>query len=72
MSIKEEISREKLIQVANTALRTKVNQSLADKLTEVCVDAVLSIQQNGKPLDLHMVEIMEMKVSDHLFTSESL
>ncbi|KAB7504215.1 T-complex protein 1 subunit zeta [Armadillidium nasatum] len=61
MSIKEEISREKLIQVANTALRTKVNQSLADKLTEVCVDAVLSIQQIGKPMDLHMVEIMEMK-----------
>ncbi len=32
---------------------------MADQLTEICVDAMLSIDQ--KALDLHMVEIMEMQ-----------
>lgn len=34
---------------------------MADMLTEICVDAVLAIQKDDKtPLDLHMVELMEM------------
>lgn len=61
--LKEEMTRERLCQVARTALRTKVHSELADKLTEVCVDAVLAIREEGKPLDLHMVEIMDMQVS---------
>lgn len=61
--ISEEMTRERLCQVARTALRTKVHSDLADKLTEVCVDAVLAIKEEGKPLDLHMVEIMDMQVS---------
>lgn len=32
---------------------------IADQLTDICVDAMLSIEQ--KNLDLHMVEIMEMQ-----------
>lgn len=60
--LSEEITRERLCQVASTALRTKVHSDLADKLTEVCVDAVLAIKEEGKPLDLHMVEIMDMQV----------
>uniref|UniRef100_U5EX39 Putative chaperonin n=1 Tax=Corethrella appendiculata TaxID=1370023 RepID=U5EX39_9DIPT len=56
-----EINRENLLQVAQTALRTKVHPTLADLLTEVCVDAVLSIRQEGKSVDLHMVELMEMQ-----------
>jgi T-complex protein 1 subunit zeta len=53
--------REVLLQIARTSLRTKVHQQLADLLTEACVDAVLTIKEEGKPVDLHMVEIMEMQ-----------
>lgn len=62
VKVSEEMTRERLCQVARTALRTKVHSDLADKLTEVCVDAVLAIKEEGKPLDLHMVEIMDMQV----------
>merc|ERR1712100_357175 len=60
---KKEITpdRELLISVARTALRTKVNQELADILTEVVVDAVLLVKREGTPLDLHMVEVQTMK-----------
>merc|ERR1719183_2603659 len=30
-------------------------------MAEVCVDAILCIKKEGKPLDLHMVEIMHIK-----------
>ena len=49
-----------LMSVARTSLRTKVSQKLADLLTEVVVDAVLSIKKEGQPIDLYMVEVMEM------------
>nr|QBH73714.1 chaperonin [Thermobia domestica] len=55
------INRENLINVARTSLRTKVHHKLADLLTEVCVDAILAIHQEGKPIDLYMIEIMEMQ-----------
>lgn len=61
MKITKEIDREMLINVARTSLRTKVHTELADHLTEVCVDAVLAIQQSNTPIDLHMVEIVEMQ-----------
>lgn len=56
-----EIERKNLLDVARTSLRTKVHPSLADVLTDICVDAVLAIRQEGKPVDLHMVELMEMQ-----------
>ena len=46
--------------VARTSLRTKVHQELADCLTEVVVDAVLSIERPNEQIDLFMVEIMKM------------
>uniref|UniRef100_A0A8D8UTP5 T-complex protein 1 subunit zeta n=1 Tax=Cacopsylla melanoneura TaxID=428564 RepID=A0A8D8UTP5_9HEMI len=54
-------SREILLDVTRTSLRTKVDKELADLLSDVCVDAILSIHKSGKELDLHMVELMEMK-----------
>lgn len=39
----------------------QVHPSLADVLTAACVDAVLAIRAGDKPVDLHMVEIMEMQ-----------
>lgn len=42
---------------------------MADLLTEVCVEAVLAIRQPDKPIDLHMVEIMEMQHKTETDTS---
>jgi T-complex protein 1 subunit zeta len=52
--------REILLQVAQSSLKTKLTDELADHLTEVVVDAVLAIHEEGKPIDLFMVETMEM------------
>lgn len=52
--------RELLCSVARTSLRTKLDQRLADQLTEIITDAVLTIAEPGKPIDLHMIEIMHM------------
>ncbi|KAI4455314.1 chaperonin [Holotrichia oblita] len=56
-----EINKENLTDIAKTSLKTKVHPNLADVLTDICVDAVLAIKQENKPVDLHMVEIMEMQ-----------
>ncbi|XP_026480776.1 T-complex protein 1 subunit zeta-like [Ctenocephalides felis] len=61
MKVPIEITKEKLMDIARTSLRTKVHPEIADVLTEVCVDAVLAIRVEDKPIDLHMVEIMEMQ-----------
>ena len=47
--------REMLRCVARTSLRTKVHHQLADQLTDIVVDAVLTIKQDDEPLDLFMV-----------------
>lgn len=57
----KEVSRSTLLSVANTSLRTKVHHKLSDHLANICVDAVLSIRQTDKPIDLFMVEIQEMQ-----------
>lgn len=57
-----EINRKNLQEIARTALRTKLNNQLADLLTDVCVDAILQIKtEDNKAVDLHMVELMEMQ-----------
>lgn len=61
IKINIEPTRENLLNVARTALLTKVHKQLAELLTEVCVDAVLAIRQEGKEIDLHMIELMEMQ-----------
>jgi len=57
----KQFDREFLIQVARTSLRTKLHAEMADHLTEICTDAVMSIHEEGKPIDLHMVEIQTMR-----------
>ena len=62
LKIPVEINRKNLQGIARTALRTKLNNQLADLLTDVCVDAILTIKKDDdKAVDLHMVEIMEMQ-----------
>ncbi|XP_074969471.1 T-complex protein 1 subunit zeta [Phalacrocorax aristotelis] len=61
VKVTKEMDRETLIDVARTSLRTKVHTELADILTEAVVDSVLTVRKPDEPIDLHMVEIMEMK-----------
>ena len=58
--IQRPMERDILVNIAQTSLRTKVRQELADSLTEAVVDAVLCIHTKDQPIDLHMVEIMKM------------
>jgi len=55
------LDREMLTQIAATSLRTKLHREMADHLTQICTDAVLSIYEEDVPIDLHMVEIMTMR-----------
>jgi len=55
------INRDRLVDVARTSLATKVHQKLADQLTDVVVDAILAVKREEEPINLHMVEIMEMQ-----------
>ncbi|KAM5215812.1 T-complex protein 1 subunit zeta-2 isoform 5-T6 [Hipposideros larvatus] len=61
IKIKKEMKREILLDVARTSLQTKVHAKLADVLTEAVVDSVLAIRRPGYPIDLFMVDIVEMK-----------
>uniref|UniRef100_A0A8C8AFV9 Chaperonin containing TCP1 subunit 6B n=1 Tax=Otus sunia TaxID=257818 RepID=A0A8C8AFV9_9STRI len=61
VKVTKEMDRETLTDVARTSLRTKVHTELADILTEAVVDSVLTVRKPDEPIDLHMVEIMEMK-----------
>ncbi|XP_012868516.1 PREDICTED: T-complex protein 1 subunit zeta-2 [Dipodomys ordii] len=61
VKVKKEMKRDTLLDVARTSLRTKVHAELADVLTEAVVDSVLAVRRPGYPIDLFMVEIMEMK-----------
>lgn len=61
ISIPEDQKREYYTNVARSAISTKVNAGLTEKLAESVVDAVLSVAEPGKEIDLHMVEIMHMR-----------
>eukprot|EP01006_Ploeotia_vitrea_P025903 TRINITY_DN58867_c0_g1_i1.p1 TRINITY_DN58867_c0_g1~~TRINITY_DN58867_c0_g1_i1.p1 ORF type:complete len:552 (+),score=19.24 TRINITY_DN58867_c0_g1_i1:79-1734(+) len=60
--------RETISNVARTALKTKLSNDIADNVTEAVVDAMMCISEEDVPIDLHMVEIMEMQ---HKSGSES-
>jgi T-complex protein 1 subunit zeta len=57
----KDVDRELLLSVARTSLSTKLNATLANKLTPDIVDAVLAIYQAPAKPDLHMIEIMKMQ-----------
>lgn len=58
--VKKDIDALLLQQVARTSLATKVQPEWVDLLVPIVVDAVMAIMQEGKEIDLHMVEIMHM------------
>jgi len=69
VKVKREVDRDTLVQVARTSLRTKVYQELADLLTEHVVDGVLAVKQKNGAIDLHMVEVVEMRHKTDLDTN---
>lgn len=62
-TIPTSFDREFLLQIARTALSTKVNAELTDVLTPIVTDAVLQVKKSNDSnnLDLHMIEIMTMQ-----------
>jgi T-complex protein 1 subunit zeta len=53
--------RELLTCVASTSLKTKLDDELADGITQAVVDAILCVApQDDKPVDLNMIEVMTM------------
>uniref|UniRef100_A0A0G4HS46 T-complex protein 1 subunit zeta n=1 Tax=Chromera velia CCMP2878 TaxID=1169474 RepID=A0A0G4HS46_9ALVE len=60
--------RELLTCVARTSLFTKLQKELADRVTDMVVDAVRCVRQEGEPIDLFMVEMIHMR---HKLTSET-
>jgi len=64
----EKPTRAQLEAVAHTALASKVDAKLAAKLTTISCDAIEAISKEGQELDLHMVEVMEMKHKTELDT----
>lgn len=65
--VKENPSKELLMEMAKASLMTKIHPSLANPLTDVVVDAVLTIKKDDR-IDLHMIEIMHMQ---HKMSTES-
>jgi len=61
ITITPEEQKSVLASIAQTSLGTKVHPVLAEQLTDIVVDAVLAVRQPDAPIDLHMVEIMEMQ-----------
>merc|ERR1719232_189479 len=58
-----------LTNISATSLGTKVHPQLASQLTPLIVDAVQAVQIEDKPIDLHMVELMEMQHRSETDTS---
>jgi T-complex protein 1 subunit zeta len=63
----EKVDREFLLNVARTSLKTKVPNELANQLTEIVTDAVITVKRDNN-IDLHMVEIMHM---NHKMSTET-
>lgn len=53
--------RELLTNVARTSLRTKLPVETADRMSDAIVDAMIAISEEDQPVDLHMVEVMQMQ-----------
>lgn len=53
--------RELLTNVVRASLRTKLSADVADNMSDAVVNSVMAIASPDEPIDLHMVEIMEMQ-----------
>ena len=55
------LDRDLCLSMARTSLTTKLDQTLAERLTPTITDSVLAIHHEGSKPDLHMIEIMTMQ-----------
>jgi T-complex protein 1 subunit zeta len=58
--VPKEFDKRLLLDVAKTALSTKVHPEMANLLHEIVVDAIEIIRTPEKPIDLFMIEMMHM------------
>ena len=57
ITLTEEEKRDVLVKIAKTSLNTKLHPKMASQLTDICVDAMLSIDQAGiKRLDFIRIQ----------------
>lgn len=63
-----EINRELLLQVTRTSIATKLRPHLTEHLVPIITDAVMTVWDSEKRLDLHMVEIQKMQHQSALET----
>ncbi|CAF1305468.1 unnamed protein product [Rotaria sordida] len=61
LKISIKVDRETLIKIARTCLRRKLSIENGDILTDIVVDGILAINEADKPIDLNIVEIMEIQ-----------
>jgi T-complex protein 1 subunit zeta len=64
----KDLDKALLLNIAKTALSTKLHPEMANHLVEIVVDAVNIIRTPEKPIDLFMIEIMHMS---HKLATES-
>lgn len=61
LHIEQKFDKEMLVNVAKTSLRTKLPLALADSLADDLVESIRIIRSPSKQLDLHMIEIIDVK-----------
>ncbi|KMZ92228.1 T-complex protein 1, zeta subunit [Plasmodium vivax Mauritania I] len=61
INVKEHFDKELLYNVAKTCVRTKLPIVLADKLADDLVESIKIIYSPEKQIDLHMVEVVDVK-----------
>jgi T-complex protein 1 subunit zeta len=64
----KDVDKALLLNIARTALSTKLHPEMANLLVEIVVDSVNIIRTPEKPIDLFMIEIMHMS---HKLATES-
>jgi len=69
VTLSEAERAEVLQQVSSSSLGTKVHSATAAMLSPIVVEAVEAVRVEGKPIDLHMVELMEMQHRSEADTS---
>jgi T-complex protein 1 subunit zeta len=55
------IDKKALLNVAYSVVSTKINIKIAEKMSKILVEAILTIFQKGYQLDLNMIEIMQIE-----------
>ena len=58
--LKQPLNRKTLIKCAKTVIETKIKKNLSEKISNIAVDAVLTLYNQGKIVDLERIEILQV------------